>query len=108
MNPSESDEVTLGYYASTEIGQFTVDFGARFDFIDREGSLSHEEEHHDDEDHGDEDHGDEDHGDEDHGDEHHDEEHEMEYYSRSDNNTSLSMSLSNEITDSLSLSLIHI
>ena len=26
MNPSESDEVTLGYYASTEIGQFTVDF----------------------------------------------------------------------------------
>ena len=100
MNPSESDEVTLGYYASTEIGQFTVDFGARFDFIDREGSLSHEEEHHDDEDHGDEDH-----GDEDHGDEHHDEEHEMEYYSRSDNNTSLSMSLSNEITDSLSFTL---
>ena len=28
MNPATSDEVTLGYYASTDIGQFTVDFGA--------------------------------------------------------------------------------
>ena len=94
MNPATSDEVTLGYYASTDIGQFTVDFGARFDFIDREGSLSHEEEHHD-----------EDHADEDHADEHHDDEHEMEYYSRSDNNTSLSLSISNELTDSLSFTL---
>ena len=94
MNPATSDEVTLGYYVSTDIGQFTVDFGARFDFIDREGSLSHEEEHHD------EDHADEDHTDEDHADEH-----EMEYYSRSDNNTSLSLSISNELTNSLSFTL---
>ena len=73
MRPTETREITVGYFFSQEWSNgFHVDFGARFDNLDREGSVAHMDEDHHDEDHHDEDHDDEDHDDEDHDDEDHD------------------------------------
>ena len=96
INPTESEEMTLGYYLSKDFDLFHVDFGIRHDQISRKGTVSHEEEHEDDhdEDHSDE-HGD-DHADE-HGDEH---EAELEYFDRDINTTSYALTLSRDINDS--------
>ena len=104
MNPSENEELTLGYYVSKEFDAFHLDFGVRHDRINRRGSITMREDH--DEDH-DDDH-DEDH-DDDH-DEDHDEDHEEEhaetnYFDRDINNTSFALSLSRDLTDSLDASL---
>ena len=71
MRPTESKEITLGYYFSREWANgFHVDLGARFDNLDRQGSVAHEDEEHHDEDHDEDEHGDEEHGDEEHDDDH--------------------------------------
>ena len=59
MNPANSEEFTIGYYLSKDLGIFDLDVGFRLDQIERSGSVTEEEhgDHHDD-DHGD-DHGDE-------------------------------------------------
>ena len=44
INPTESKELTLGYYLSKELDLFHVDFGVRHDQISRNGSISHHEE----------------------------------------------------------------
>jgi iron complex outermembrane receptor protein len=41
INPTESKELTLGYYLSKELELFHVDFGIRHDQISRKGSVSH-------------------------------------------------------------------
>ena len=51
MNPANSEEFTIGYYLSKELGMFDFDFGFRLDQIERSGSVSeeeHEDEHGDD------------------------------------------------------------
>ncbi|MDG1486053.1 MAG: TonB-dependent receptor [Porticoccaceae bacterium] len=42
INPTESEEMTLGYYLSKDFDLFHVDFGVRHDLISRKGSISHE------------------------------------------------------------------
>ena len=46
MNPANSEEFTIGYYASKDFGSFNMDMGIRVDQIERTGSVT-------DEDHGD-------------------------------------------------------
>ena len=41
INPTESKELTLGYFLSKELDLFHVDFGIRHDQISRKGSVSH-------------------------------------------------------------------
>ena len=41
INPTESKELTLGYYLSKELDLFHVDFGIRHDQISKKGSVSH-------------------------------------------------------------------
>ena len=60
MNPVNTDEFTVGYYASRQVGGFAIDIGVRNDWVDRSGSVSATEEHaHEDEEHEDEDHAEE-------------------------------------------------
>tara|TARA_B110000046_G_scaffold182287_1_gene215997 strand:- start:3398 stop:5563 length:2166 start_codon:yes stop_codon:yes gene_type:complete len=92
INPTESKELTLGYYLSKELDLFHVDFGIRHDQISKEGSFSHQDE----EDH--EEH-EEDHADE-HGDEH---EAELKYFDRDISTTSYALTLSRDITDTLEI-----
>jgi len=44
INPTESEEITLGYYVSKEFDLFNLDFGIRHDRMSRSGSMSHKEE----------------------------------------------------------------
>ena len=84
MNPVSTDEVTLGYYASRQVGGFIIDFGIRNDWVDRSGSVSTEEEHgHDEEDHDEEEHEEE---------EHH-EEAELQYFNSEDSITSYGLQI---------------
>ena len=46
MRPTMSEEFTIGYFMSQDIGAAHLDFGIRFDDITRDGSLA--EMHHDD------------------------------------------------------------
>ena len=105
INPTESEEITLGYYVSKEFDLFNLDFGIRHDRMSRSGSMSHEEEHHDEHDEHDEDHHDdhdEDHAEEEHHDEH---EEEVEFLDKDINNTSFALSLDRDINDALNISL---
>ncbi|MDB4253256.1 TonB-dependent receptor [Gammaproteobacteria bacterium] len=96
MNPASRDELTLGYYISRDISDYTFDFGVRVDRLDNEGSISaaHEEEEHHNED-------------EDHEEEEHDEHEEMEtaFYDKSFNNTSLAFNIGRELNDFISVDL---
>ena len=96
MNPSTRDEFTVGYFASREVSDYTLDFGLRFDRLANQGSVSeaHEEEHHDEE---------EDHDEE----EHHDEDEEMEItsYDKSFNNTSIAFNIGRELNEFISVDL---
>ena len=96
MNPASRDELTLGYYISRDISDYTFDFGVRVDRLDNEGSISaaHEEEEHHDED-------------EDHEEEEHDEHEEMEtaFYDKSFSNTSLAFNIGRELNDFISIDL---
>ena len=49
MQPTMSEEFTIGYFMSQDIGTAHLDFGIRFDDITRDGSVA--EMHHEDEDH---------------------------------------------------------
>lgn len=103
INPTQSEELSFGYYLSKEFDSFHLDFGIRHDQMSRNGSISHHEDEDDHDDHGD-DH-DDDHADE-HGDDHDDDhEAELEYFDRDINNTSYALTLSKEINDSLKVSL---
>ena len=92
INPTESNELTLGYYLSKELDLFHVDFGFRYDQISRKGSVSHDEDHDEHED---------EHEDE-HGDEH---EAELEYFDRDLSTTSYAITLSRDLNESLEVSL---
>ncbi len=101
MNPVDSSETSFGYYISKNFDAFELDFGARIDSVERNGSITmhHEDEddHQDDEDHHD--------GDESDHDEH-EEEHEEEVTNHSNNTdmTSFAASISRDLSDSLTLS----
>ena len=43
MNPANSEEFTIGYYLSKDLGSFDLDLGFRLDQIERSGSVSEEE-----------------------------------------------------------------
>jgi iron complex outermembrane receptor protein len=89
INPTESKELTLGYYLSKDLDLFHVDLGIRYDQISRNGSVSHEEEH-----------------DEGHADEHDDDhEAEIEFFDRDIDTTSYALTLSNDINEFLEVSL---
>ena len=90
INPTESKELTLGYYLSKDLDLFHVDFGIRHDQISRNGSVSHDE-HEEDHDEHEEDH-----------DEH---EAELEYFDRDIDTTSYALTLSRDINESLEVSL---
>lgn len=75
MNPANSEEFTLGYYMSKDLGLFNVDLGARLDQIDRTGSVT----------------------DEDHGD--------VDYYSIDDSTNSFAVSLGRDLSDNLNVNL---
>ena len=103
INPTENEEITLGYYISKEFDLFHLDFGVRHDQISRSGSIRHDEDHDGDhEDEHDEDHHDEDHAEEEHGDEH---DEDMEYFNKDINNTSFALSLGKDINDAFDISL---
>ena len=39
MEPTDSTETTIGYYLGTSLNEIDVDFGIRFDEINRKGSI---------------------------------------------------------------------
>ncbi|MDA0797005.1 MAG: TonB-dependent receptor [Proteobacteria bacterium] len=82
MNPTASEEMTLGYYLSKQVDSFHLDLGIRHDRTSRKGSVSHKEEHDE---------------------EHHDEE--MDYFSKDYNATSFAMSLSKDLNENFDLNI---
>ena len=86
INPTQSNEFTLGYYVSKQLDLFHMDFGIRHDQITRKGSVSHKEEHDDAE-------------------EHDDHEMELEDFDRDINTTSYALTLSRDITDAVEINL---
>ena len=93
MNPTASEEMTLGYYLSKQVDSFHLDLGIRHDRTRRKGSISHEEEH---DEHEEEDH-------DEHEEEHPDEE--MDYFSKDYNATSFAMSLSKDLNENFDLNV---
>ena len=75
MNPANSEEFTIGYYISKDIGMFDLDFGYRLDQIERTGSVT----------------------DEDHGD--------IDYYTIDDSTSSFAVTLGTDLSDSLGVSV---
>ena len=47
MNPAASEELTFGYFVSKDLDLLHVDFGIRYDHINRQGSINHQDEHDD-------------------------------------------------------------
>jgi iron complex outermembrane receptor protein len=92
MNPTDSKEVTIGYYLSKEVNSFHLDMGIRHDRLRRNGSVGHEEDH------------DEDHGDE-HEDGHEDEHEELASFVRDFNNTSIAVSLGKDLNEKFDLNV---
>lgn len=84
MNPTESEEFTLGYFLSKELDLFHMDVGVRHDDIRRKGSVSHEDDH-----------------DENHG----NEQVKLDYFDRDFSNTSAAVSFSKEVSDNLELNV---
>ena len=82
MNPTASEEMTLGYYLSKQVDSFHLDLGIRHDRTSRKGSVSHKEEHEE---------------------EHHDEE--MDYFSKDYNATSFAMSLSKDLNENFDFNI---
>lgn len=83
INPTESKELTLGYYLSKDLDLFHVDFGIRYDQNSRNGSVSHDG----------------------HEEDHDEHEAELEYFDRDINTTSYALTLSRDINESLEVSL---
>ena len=98
MAPVDSTETTLGFFTSDDFSFATLDFGARFDRVERDGSIA--EKHHEDE------------HDDEHEDEHegeHEDEHEedmvFEPQSFKEDAFSVAASLSRDLNDYASVSL---
>ena len=85
MNPTDSDEQSLGYYLSAPIDLFHMDFGLRHDRVSRNGSVTHKD-------------------DDDHADDEHDEV-EINYFDKDINSTSFALSISNDLNDFISFNL---
>lgn len=83
INPTESKELTLGYYLSKDLDLFHVDFGIRYDQNSRNGSVSHDG----------------------HEEDHDEHEAKLEYFDRDINTTSYALTLSRDINESLEVSL---
>jgi iron complex outermembrane receptor protein len=81
MNPAASEELTFGYFVSKDLDLLHVDFGIRYDHINRQGSINHQEEH-EDEDAG-----------------------EVEQVDQDRNNLSFAFSLGRDISETLELTL---
>ena len=77
MNPSESDEMTIGYYLNKNLDLFDVDFGIRHDRFNRKGSVTHRDDH---------------------------DQAEIDYFDQDIKNNSYALNLSRDITESLSAS----
>ena len=103
MEPVKSSETTLGVFAGFERAGFDIDFGARWDDVEREGMIR--EMHHEDEHEGEEEH----HDDEEHeGEEEHHDEHssfELEPFTFKDQSLSGAVTIGRELTDALHASL---
>ncbi len=96
MEPVDSTETTIGFFAGFNAGAFDIDVGARWDDIERDGTIR--EMHHEDEHEG------EDHDEGEHHDEH-DEEFELEPFTYSDESLSAAVTISRQLSDSLNASL---
>jgi len=83
MNPTDSDELSIGYYVSAPIDLFHMDFGLRHDRISRSGSVTHKDDHGDD----------------------NDDEAEIDYFNKDINSTSYAFSISNDLNDFVSVNL---
>ena len=75
MNPANSEEFTIGYYLSKDLGMYDFDFGYRLDQIERTGSVT----------------------DEDHGD--------IDYFTIDDSTSSFAVTMGTDINDMLGVSL---
>ena len=84
MNPTTSEEMTLGYFVSKELDLVHLDVGIRHDRIRRKGSVRHSENHQE---------------------VHKDELEDAEYFDRNIDNTSFAMSLGFDVDDNVSLNL---
>ena len=93
MNPVSSEMFMLGYYTGTTFDVYDVNFGFRFDKVNRKGSITHHEEEHHDDDHDDDGHEEEEH------------EEEIDFYDLDFNEYSYSFSLGREFSDNLSASV---
>ena len=103
MEPVDSTETTIGFFAGFNTGGFDIDVGARWDDIERDGiirEMHHEEEHEGEHEEG-EDHVD---GEEPHG-EHGEEAFELEPFTYSDQSVSAAATISRQLSDSLNASL---
>ena len=77
MNPATSEEFTVGYFMSKDIGMYNVDFGFRMDQIERSGSVT----------------------------DNHDGEIEMDYYNIDDTTNSFAVALGRSLSDNLDVNL---
>ena len=75
MNPANSEEFTVGYYVSRDLGKYDLDLGVRVDQIDRSGSVT----------------------DEDHGD--------IDYYSIDDSTSSFAISVGRDLNEKLGVNV---
>ena len=108
MEPVDSTETTIGFFAGFNAGGFDIDVGARWDDIERDGIIRemHHEEDHEGEEHEGEHEGGEDHDDEEeHHDEHGEEAFELEPFTYSDQSVSAAVTISRQLSDSLNASL---
>ena len=107
MEPVDSTETTIGFFAGFNAGGFDIDVGARWDDIERDGIIRemHHEEDHEGEEHEGEHEGGEDHDEEEHHDEHGEEAFELEPFTYSDQSVSAAVTISRQLSDSLNASL---
>lgn len=92
MEPVDATETTIGFFAGFNAGDFDIDVGARWDDIERDGTIRemlHEGEHEEGEDH----------------DEHDSEEFELEPFTYSDQSASAAVAIGRQLSDSLNASL---
>ena len=102
MEPVDSTETTIGFFAGFNAGGFDIDVGARWDDIERDGTIR--EMHHEEEHEGEHEEG-EDHDEGEHHDEHDEEAFELEPFTYSDQSVSAAVTISRQLSDSLNASL---
>ena len=97
MNPTKSDEYTVGYFMSKDFSDHHLDFGVRYDSVSRNGSITETEEH--DEHEGEEDH--DEHEEEEHHDEHEEEHGEQTFYNVDMSSASLALTYTYDIDENV-------